>query len=92
MRAIKTKPNLSASANQLALKAKHKLTHKQFGEMLEMLGDLTPAERRRLESPDFITEDEADIIVARRRRHEPTVSLAQVLRENGLVPRRRPRA
>jgi hypothetical protein len=56
--------------------------------MLEMLADLTPAERASLEEPDFITEDEADMIVSNRRINEPTVSLDEVLAESG-VPRRK---
>jgi hypothetical protein len=56
--------------------------------MLEMLAGLTPAERRTLKDPNFITEDEADLIVCDRREGEPTVSLDQVLAEAG-IPRRR---
>jgi hypothetical protein len=96
--AVKTKPNRSASASQLALKAKHKLTDKQFREMLEMLAHLTLAERRRLETPDFITEDEAAVIVAKRGRKEPgrkepgrMVPLEELLAEAG-ISRRRTRA
>ncbi len=90
MGALKTKPNLSGS--QLALKAKHKLTDQQFREMLEMLALLTPAERACLKDPDFITEDEADVIVAKRRLKEPgrMVPLEEILAEAG-IPRRRTR-
>jgi hypothetical protein len=84
--AMKTGTNLSA--RQQALKARHKLSNRQFQQMLEMLADLTPAERASLEEPDFITEDEADIIVSNRRINEPTVSLDEVLAESG-VPRRK---
>ena len=66
---MKTGTNLSA--RQQALKARHKLSNRQFQQMLEMLADLTPDERASLEEPDFITEDEADIIVSNRRINEP---------------------
>jgi hypothetical protein len=66
---------------------KRGLTDEQYGEMLEMLKDLTPAERKTLADPDFITEDEADLIVHDRRMKEPTVSLDEVLKEAG-IPRR----
>jgi hypothetical protein len=56
--------------------------------MLDMLAGLTPAERASLQEPDFITEDEADIIISNRRIDEPTVSLDEVLAE-ACVPRRR---
>jgi hypothetical protein len=77
------------SKHQEALKAKHKLSNRQFQEMLEMLADLTPAERATLKDPDFITEDEADLIVCDRRSGEPTFPLDEVLAENGIIPRRR---
>jgi len=85
--AMKTRPDLSA--RQQALKAKHKLSNRQFQQMLEMLAGLTPAERASLQEPDFITEDEADIIVSNRRIDEPTVSLDEVLAEAGVPSRRR---
>jgi hypothetical protein len=43
-----TKPNRSATAHQLELKAKHELTDRMFEQMLEMLAELTPAERATL--------------------------------------------
>ena len=94
MRAIKTTPDLSSRqdevlSRQKLLKAKHKLSNLQFQQMLEMLTELTPAERRRLKDPDFITEDEADIVVSIRRLKEPTVPLEKVLAEAGIPPRRR---
>jgi len=64
------------------------LTDEQYTDMLEMLKGLSPAERKTLADPDFITEDEADLIVCDRRDGEPTVSLDEVLREAG-IPRRR---
>ena len=50
-----TKPRLSTAQNRA---------------MLEMLKGLTPAERRTLKDPEFITEDEADAIVCDRRLRE----------------------
>ena len=87
----KTKRNLSATPGQLALKAKHKLTNKQFGEMLEMLTLLTPFERRLLGNPDFITEDEADVIVSNRRLKEPgrRIPAEEIFAEFGYTPRSR---
>jgi hypothetical protein len=54
-----------------------------------MLAELTPAEIATLQDPDFITEDEADLIVCDRRDGEPTFSSGQVLAEIGYVPRSR---
>lgn len=65
-----------------------RLSSRQEKAMLEMLAGLTPAERRTLKDSDFITEDEADIIVSDRRSTEPAVSLDEVLAEAG-IPRRR---
>lgn len=73
-----------------ALSQRRNLTANQYASMKEMLATLTPAERRKLKDPGFITEDEADIIVCNRRRHEPTVSLDKLLAEEG-IPRRRHR-
>ncbi len=89
---MKTGTNLSA--RQQALKARHKLSNRQFQQMLEMLADLTPEERASLEEPDFITEDEADIIVSNRRINEPgpSISLEELFAEVGYVPRPRRRA
>ena len=67
---------------------KRGLSDEQYNDMLEMLTQLTPAERSMLKYPDFITEDEADIIVSDRRlASESTVSLDEVLKEAG-IPRR----
>jgi hypothetical protein len=88
-----TKQNRTGTSHQLALKAKHKLTDVQFGQMLEMLEELTAAERRTLKDPDFITEDEADLIVCDRRVKEPgRISLDDFLAEEGIVPRHSRRA
>lgn len=61
--------------------------------------NLTAKERARLKDPNWVTEDEADAIVAMReiRKGGKTYSLDQVLKENGLTlersnPRRRPSA
>jgi hypothetical protein len=60
--------------------------------MREMLEGLTPAERATLSDPDFITEDEADIIVCDRRTKEEGdrgVPLDTVLKSLGITPRHR---
>ena len=62
-----------------------------FQEMLEGLEGLSPEERAILKDPDFITEDEAEIIIHGRDLEEPAgelFSLDEVLAENG-IPRRR---
>jgi len=84
---MKTKSN--PSSRQEALKIKHNLSESQFRQMLELLASLTPAERARLKDPDFITEDEADLIICDRRDNEPTFPLDEVLKEMGVPPRRR---
>jgi hypothetical protein len=59
--------------------------------MLEMLKELTAAERASLKNPDFITEDEADLIVSDRRMKAggPSIPLEQILKERGILHRRR---
>ena len=59
--------------------------------MLEMLKEHTPAERASLKNPEFITEDEADLIVSDRRMKEsgPSIPLEQILKERGTPHRRR---
>lgn len=59
--------------------------------MLEMLKELTPAERASLKNLDFITEDEADLIVSDRRMKAggPSIPLEQILKERGIPHRRR---
>ncbi len=74
---MKTKSNLHGREQQL---------------MREMLAGLTPTERRQLKDPDFVTEDEADIIISNRRSKEPAVALDQVFAEIGYTRRRRQRA
>ncbi|HWE52646.1 MAG TPA: hypothetical protein VG273_22835 [Bryobacteraceae bacterium] len=85
-----------ATSHQLALKAQNKLSDREFAEMMDMLEELTPAERRGLENPDFITEDEADMIVIHRReardKGRPSIPAAEVLKEFGLAPGRKRRA
>ena len=58
--------------------------------MLEGLEDLSPEERAILKDNDFITEDEADLIMGRRAKEEPgdSVSLDDVLAK-AEIPRRR---
>jgi hypothetical protein len=73
------------------MKTTSKLSAQQHREMLQMLKELTPAERASLKDPNFITEDEADLIVCDRRDREdgPSIPLEEVLREFGISPRRR---
>lgn len=70
---------------------RQKLSARQHRAMLGMLAGLTPDERRMLEDPDFITEDEADVIVSRRDSQEgPAIPFEEVLAELGIsLPRRR---
>ena len=42
-----------------------------------------------MKDPDFITEDEADLIVSDRRSDEPTVPAEEIFAEFGYTPRRR---
>lgn len=88
------KTGINLSARQQTLKARHKLSNRQFQQMLEMLADLTTEERALLGEPDFITEDEADVIVSNRRINEPgaSISLEELFAEEGYVPRPRRRA
>ena len=58
--------NRAASIHQLELKWKHKLSDQMFHDMLRMLAVLTPAERATLSDPEFITGDEADLILSAR--------------------------
>jgi len=53
-----------------ATQNRHGLSVVAFRAMQEMLRGLSASERRSLSDPDFITEDEADLIVVRRRRNE----------------------
>jgi hypothetical protein len=74
-----------------AIKTRAKLSAFQHRQMLEMLKEPTPAEHVPLKNADFITEDEADIIVSYRRMKEggPSIPLEQVLKERGIPHRRR---
>ena len=56
-----------------------------------MIAGLTPAERSTLKDPDFITEDEADLIMSDRAMNEPgpLISLDELFRENGQTRRKR---
>ncbi len=56
-----------------------------------MVAALSPAERASLEDPNFITEDEAEIILAERAMNEPgrSIPLEEILKEFGQQPRRR---
>jgi len=55
--------NLSGTPHQRELKVKHRLTEHMFQQVLEGLEDLSPEERALLNDNDFITEDEADLIM-----------------------------
>lgn len=71
------------------MKSTANLSVQQHREMLQMLDQLTPAERATLNDPNFITEDEADLILSDRAAKEgPAIPLDEVLRELG-IPRRR---
>jgi hypothetical protein len=74
-----------------AMKTTANLSAQQYREMREMLKKLTPAERASLKDPDFITEDEADLIICDRRDKEdgPSIPLEQILKEFGTSSRRR---
>jgi hypothetical protein len=88
------KTRASLSKRQEELKAKHKLSNRQFNEMLEMLAGLTPAERATLKDPDFITEDEADLIYSDRTMQEPgpNIPVEEIFAEFGYTPRRQRKA
>jgi hypothetical protein len=49
---------------------------------------LTTAERALLPDPSWVTEDDADFIISRRRQFESTVSLETVLKRYGYTRRR----
>lgn len=86
---ITRRKNLSGTPHQRELKVKHQLTEDMFQKMLEGLEDLSPEERAILKDQDFITEDEADIIMGRRANEEGGfVDADEVFRELG-IPRRR---
>jgi hypothetical protein len=70
-------------------KTRAHLSGPEHRDMLQMLKELTPAERASLQYPDFITEDEADLIVCDRRSHEATVPAENVLAELGYSLHRR---
>jgi hypothetical protein len=59
--------------------------------MREMIAGLTPAGRRGLKDPNFIAEDEADLIMSDRSAKEPvrSILLDELLRENGQTGRKR---
>jgi hypothetical protein len=85
---MKTSSN-HASGHQLLLKARYRLSDRQFAEMLELLEELTHDERAVLADSDFITEDEADVIFAMRAKDEPTFPAEDVLAEFGHSLKRR---
>jgi hypothetical protein len=60
-------------------------------EMREMVAALSDEERASLKDPDFITEDEADLIICDRRAKKAgkTIPLEEILKEFGRAPRHR---
>jgi len=60
-------------------------------EMREMIAALSPAERASLKDPNFITEDEADLIMSDRamKKDGPSIPLAEILKEFDRPRRRR---
>lgn len=60
-------------------------------EMRKLIEGLSPAERATLKDPDFITEDEADLIISDRSMNEPGPSIPaeEVLAEFGYKRRHR---
>lgn len=57
------------------MQTRENLSRSELEDMRAMLADLTPAERATLLDPDFITEDEADIIRSNRAMKEPGPSV-----------------
>ena len=59
-------------------------------EMKDLIASLSPSERAILRDPNFITEDEADIIVTQRTMNElePTITFDELLRQEGRVRKR----
>jgi hypothetical protein len=57
--------------------------------MRELVASLAPEERALLSDPDFITEDEADVIISKRRMDEPGewISAEELFQEFGIPPR-----
>jgi hypothetical protein len=80
------KTRTSLSKRQEELKRRHKLSNRQFNEMLEM--------RATLKDPDFITEDEADLIVSDRSMQEPgpNIPVEEIFAEFAYTPRRQRKA
>jgi hypothetical protein len=74
-----------------AMKTTANLSAELYREMRKMLADLTPTERASLRDPEFITEDEADIIISDQRMKEPGrgISSDELFAETGYIPRRR---
>ena len=60
-------------------------------EMREMIAALSPAERASLKDPNFITEDEADLIMSDRAMKEDgcSIPLEEILKEFDRPRRRR---
>jgi hypothetical protein len=91
--ALETYPDLIQSCLEKAKTTKvQSMVSRQYRQMRRMLAGLTPAERARLEDPDFITEDEADMIWHGRDLAEPgeSISVDELFAEMGIA-RRPPR-
>ena len=60
-------------------------------EMKELVASLSLVERKLLRDPNFISEDEADLIMSDRSFNEPgpTISLDELLKENAMTRRRK---
>jgi hypothetical protein len=90
--ALESYPDLLQSCLQEA-KAKKVQTSvsREYRAMRRMLASLTPAERDGLQDPNFITENEADLIWSDRALAEPgeSISLDELFAEMGIA--RRPR-
>ncbi len=56
-------------------------------EMQELIASLSPAERAMLNDPNFITEDEAELIMSDRSFDDPSprTSFSELLKQEGLT-------
>jgi hypothetical protein len=76
------------------MKTEENLSTPSPEQMRRMIAGLSPAERASLSDPDFITEDEADLIMSDRAAKEPgrRISAEELFREMGYTPGRKRRA
>ena len=72
------------------MKTEENLSPPSAEEMRELIASLSPAERASLNDSDFITEDEADLIMADREMKEPGewITAEELFRQEGYTPRR----